>query len=103
MPTGITWLIDDELLIENAPGHTPGQVAFLDTRDRTLYCADTYSTLGGVATGVFADAHEAVSACVRARETVEPNQAWARRYGEGYARFRALYPAIRGVEELAWE
>jgi glyoxylase-like metal-dependent hydrolase (beta-lactamase superfamily II) len=33
-----------------APGHTPGQVAFLDTRDRTLYCADAYSTLGGVAT-----------------------------------------------------
>ena len=33
-----------------ARGHTPGQVAFLDTRDRTLYCADTYSTLGGVAT-----------------------------------------------------
>jgi glyoxylase-like metal-dependent hydrolase (beta-lactamase superfamily II) len=31
-------------------GHTPGQVAFLDTRDRTLYCADTYSTLGGIAT-----------------------------------------------------
>jgi glyoxylase-like metal-dependent hydrolase (beta-lactamase superfamily II) len=33
-----------------APGHTPGQLAFLDTRDGTLYCADTYSTLGGVAT-----------------------------------------------------
>ena len=33
-----------------APGHTPGQVAFLDTRDRTLYCADAYSTIGGVAT-----------------------------------------------------
>jgi glyoxylase-like metal-dependent hydrolase (beta-lactamase superfamily II) len=33
-----------------APGHTPGHVAFLDTRDRTLYCADAYSTLGGVAT-----------------------------------------------------
>jgi glyoxylase-like metal-dependent hydrolase (beta-lactamase superfamily II) len=33
-----------------APGHTPGQVAFLDTRDRTLYCADAYTTLGGVAT-----------------------------------------------------
>ena len=32
------------------PGHTPGQVAFLDTRDRTLYCGDAYSTLGGVAT-----------------------------------------------------
>src|SRR5687768_17475967 len=33
-----------------APGHTPGQVAFLDTRERTLYCGDAYSTLGGVAT-----------------------------------------------------
>src|SRR3954449_2813671 len=33
-----------------APGHTPGHVAFLDTRDRTLLCGDAYSTLGGVAT-----------------------------------------------------
>ena len=33
-----------------APGHTPGHAAFVDTRDRTLYCADAYSTLGGVAT-----------------------------------------------------
>jgi len=33
-----------------APGHTPGQIALLDERDRTLYCADAYSTLGGVAT-----------------------------------------------------
>jgi glyoxylase-like metal-dependent hydrolase (beta-lactamase superfamily II) len=33
-----------------SPGHTPGHVAFLDTRDRTLYCGDAFSTLGGVAT-----------------------------------------------------
>lgn len=33
-----------------APGHTPGQLAFLDPRDETLYCGDAYSTLGGVAT-----------------------------------------------------
>jgi glyoxylase-like metal-dependent hydrolase (beta-lactamase superfamily II) len=32
------------------PGHTPGHVAFLDTRDRTLIAGDAYSTLGGVAT-----------------------------------------------------
>ena len=32
------------------PGHTPGHVAFLDARDRTVYCGDVYSTLGGVAT-----------------------------------------------------
>ncbi len=31
-------------------GHTPGHMAFLDTRDRTLYCGDVFSTLGGVAT-----------------------------------------------------
>jgi glyoxylase-like metal-dependent hydrolase (beta-lactamase superfamily II) len=33
-----------------SPGHTPGHVAFLDTRDGTLLCGDAYSTLGGVAT-----------------------------------------------------
>ena len=32
-----------------APGHTPGHVAFLDTRDRTLIAGDAYSTLAGVA------------------------------------------------------
>jgi glyoxylase-like metal-dependent hydrolase (beta-lactamase superfamily II) len=32
------------------PGHTPGHIAALDTRDGTLYCGDVYSTLGGVAT-----------------------------------------------------
>lgn len=33
-----------------APGHTPGQIVLLDTRDRTLICGDAYSTLGGVET-----------------------------------------------------
>jgi glyoxylase-like metal-dependent hydrolase (beta-lactamase superfamily II) len=33
-----------------APGHTPGHVAFLDRRDATLLCGDTYTTIGGVAT-----------------------------------------------------
>jgi glyoxylase-like metal-dependent hydrolase (beta-lactamase superfamily II) len=33
-----------------APGHTPGHVAFLDTRDRTLIAGDAFSTLGGVST-----------------------------------------------------
>ena len=38
-----------------APGHTPGQLAFLDTRDGTLFCADAYSTLGGVGTSAKAN------------------------------------------------
>src|SRR3984893_12782325 len=33
-----------------SPGHTPGHVSFLDTRDRTLYCGDAYTTFGVVAT-----------------------------------------------------
>jgi glyoxylase-like metal-dependent hydrolase (beta-lactamase superfamily II) len=33
-----------------APGHTPGHVALIATRDRTLIAGDAYSTLGGVAT-----------------------------------------------------
>ncbi len=38
------------LEVHAAPGHTPGQIAFLDTRDGTLIAGDAYSTLGGVAT-----------------------------------------------------
>jgi xylulokinase len=53
--------------------------------------------LGGVGAGVFADAHEAVAACVHVRDTVEPDPGWARVYEESYARFRSLYPAIKGV------
>jgi glyoxylase-like metal-dependent hydrolase (beta-lactamase superfamily II) len=33
-----------------SPGHTPGHIALLDTRDRTLICGDAFSTLGGVET-----------------------------------------------------
>jgi xylulokinase len=55
--------------------------------------------LGGVAAGTFADAHEAVAACVRVRDSVEPDPEWQRVYEEGYPRFRSLYPALRGLEE----
>jgi glyoxylase-like metal-dependent hydrolase (beta-lactamase superfamily II) len=37
------------------PGHTPGHIALLDTRDHTLYCGDVYSTLGGVASSAKAN------------------------------------------------
>jgi glyoxylase-like metal-dependent hydrolase (beta-lactamase superfamily II) len=32
-----------------SPGHTPGHLAFLDTRDRALIAGDAYQTRGGVA------------------------------------------------------
>ncbi|HET7046069.1 MAG TPA: xylulokinase [Gaiellaceae bacterium] len=54
--------------------------------------------LGGVAAGVFADAHEAVAACVRVTERIEPEPAWLDVYAEGHERFRALYPALRPLE-----
>jgi xylulokinase len=57
--------------------------------------------LGGVAGGVFADVHEAVAACVRVRDVVEPDPEWAGIYEDGYARFRALYPALRPLESPA--
>ena len=37
------------LEVIEAPGHTPGHVAFLDTRDRTLIVGDVFTTLGGAA------------------------------------------------------
>jgi glyoxylase-like metal-dependent hydrolase (beta-lactamase superfamily II) len=38
------------LEVIDAKGHTPGQIALMDVRDRTLICGDAYSTLGGVET-----------------------------------------------------
>ncbi len=38
------------LRVVASPGHTPGHIAFLDERDQTLFCGDTFSTLGGVET-----------------------------------------------------
>jgi glyoxylase-like metal-dependent hydrolase (beta-lactamase superfamily II) len=38
------------LQVVASPGHTPGHIALLDTRDRTLICGDAFSTLGGVET-----------------------------------------------------
>ena len=55
--------------------------------------------LGGVAGGVFPDARSAVEACVRIRDTVDPEPDWQHVYEEGYARFRALYPALRHLDE----
>jgi xylulokinase len=55
--------------------------------------------LGGVAAGTFADVHEAVAATVRVTETIEPDPEWARAYEDGYRRFRALYPALRPLED----
>jgi xylulokinase len=55
--------------------------------------------LGGVAAGVFADVHEAVAACVRVRDTIEPDPASTEAYAAGHRRFRSLYPALRPLED----
>ena len=59
--------------------------------------------LGGVAQGVFADAHEAVAACVRVGERIEPDPGWQAAYEDGYARYRELYPRASNAAELALE
>jgi glyoxylase-like metal-dependent hydrolase (beta-lactamase superfamily II) len=38
------------LLVVATPGHTPGHLSLLDSRDLTLICGDAFATLGGVAT-----------------------------------------------------
>ena len=37
------------LVVIAAPGHTPGQVAYFDPRDRTLIAGDAFQTRGGIA------------------------------------------------------
>lgn len=51
--------------------------------------------LAGVAGGVFSDVHQAVDACVRVRDVIEPDPVWQEVYAGGYRRFRQLYPALR--------
>jgi glyoxylase-like metal-dependent hydrolase (beta-lactamase superfamily II) len=42
------------LEVVGSPGHTPGHIAFLDTRDRSLIAGDAFVTQGGIAvSGVF--------------------------------------------------
>ncbi len=55
--------------------------------------------LGGVAAGVFRDVHEAVAACVRLHDAIEPDPEWSAAYERGYRRFRLLYPALRPLED----
>jgi xylulokinase len=54
--------------------------------------------LGGVAEGVFADASEAIAACVRVTDRTEPDPAWTEAYEDGYRRFAELYPALRALQ-----
>ena len=53
--------------------------------------------LGGVAAGVFESPKEAVAACVKVRDTIDPDPAWNSRYAAEVERFRALYPALRAI------
>jgi xylulokinase len=55
--------------------------------------------LGGVAAGVFRDVNEAVAACVRLDDAIEPDPDWSAAYERGYPRFRLLYPALRPLED----
>jgi len=54
--------------------------------------------LAGVRAGVFADAEEAVARCVRVRDRIDPDPAWAAVYERGYERYRLLYPALKPLE-----
>jgi xylulokinase len=54
--------------------------------------------LGGVAAGAWRDVDEAIGACVRVRETVEPVAAWAEAYAPARERYRELYPALKRTQ-----
>jgi xylulokinase len=54
--------------------------------------------LGGVASGVYRDVPEAVDACVRVHDQIDPDPEWEQIYADEYERFRALYPALRPLQ-----
>ena len=53
--------------------------------------------LGGVASGVYRDLDQAITACVRVTEVVDPIAGWIEPYREARHRFRHYYPALRAV------
>ncbi len=59
--------------------------------------------LGGVAGGLFASTSEAVAACVRVRDEIEPDPQWTAVYAEDRARYRALYPALKNLTQVQEE
>ena len=57
--------------------------------------------LAGVRSGVFADVEDAVTRCVRVRDRIEPDSAWAEHYDAAYERYRRLYPTLRALQAPA--
>jgi xylulokinase len=53
--------------------------------------------LGGIAGGLFASTGEAIEACVRVRDQIDPEPTWIDVYAERRVRFGALYPALKKV------
>jgi xylulokinase len=69
----------------------------LETTDADEGAAFGAALLGGVASGAWADVHEAVAATVRPAARIEPVEEWVPVYREGIERYRALYPALRAL------
>jgi xylulokinase len=54
---------------------------------------------GAALLGAYRDVPEAVDACVRVRDEIEPDPEWEHIYADGYERFRAVYPALRPLHD----
>jgi xylulokinase len=67
----------------------------LETTESEEGSAFGAALLAGVRAGVFADAGDAVTRCVRVQRRIEPE--WD--YEDGYRRFRLLYPTLGPLEE----
>jgi glyoxylase-like metal-dependent hydrolase (beta-lactamase superfamily II) len=93
------------------PGHTPGQAAFLDVRDRTLIAGDAFQTQGGVAVSgtfvllfplvMFATWHKPLAlASARKSRALEPSRLAV---GHGRVLEQPLAAMDRAIATLARE
>jgi xylulokinase len=53
--------------------------------------------LAGVGVGGWPDLEAACAAAITVAETIEPDQEHVERYAEGYAGYRRVYPALKGI------
>ena len=73
--------------------------ASLQTLDGAEHTATGAALLAGSAVGVFANVPDAVACSVRYGVVEEPHPADQDVYAAGFARFQALYPALRAVKD----
>lgn len=83
----------DKVIETAGSAHTIAQTAHIVTRGGTIVLVG----LAAVGCGEYSDIKTAVNALVKIVDTIEPQDSLAKKYENRYQKFKAIYPAIKGL------